>query len=72
MSQLYYRVRVRVVVFNATFKQPTLQMEDVLVATCSDDGTVRLWQPLQVDDCRVGDHMVVGFTTTCAVSAYHH
>jgi hypothetical protein len=21
---------------------------------------------------RGGDHMVVGFTTTCAISAYHH
>jgi hypothetical protein len=21
---------------------------------------------------RVRDHMVVGFTTTCAISAYHH
>ena len=30
-------------------KRPALQMEDVLVATCGDDGTVRLWQPLQVD-----------------------
>jgi hypothetical protein len=23
-------------------------------------------------DCRGRDHMVVGFTTTCAISAYHH
>jgi len=22
--------------------------------------------------CRGRDHMVVGFTTTCAISAYHH
>jgi hypothetical protein len=22
--------------------------------------------------CRVRDHIVVGFTTTCAISAYHH
>jgi len=53
-------------------KRGALQMEDVLVATCGDDGTVRLWQPLQVDDCRFHDHMVVGFTTTCALSANHH
>jgi len=22
--------------------------------------------------CRGYDHMIVGFTTTCAISAYHH
>jgi hypothetical protein len=25
-----------------------------------------------VRGCRGHDHMVVGFTTTCAISAYHH
>jgi hypothetical protein len=25
-----------------------------------------------IKDCRGHDRMVVGFTTTCAISAYHH
>lgn len=29
-------------------KRPGVKMDDVLVATCGDDGTVRVWQPLQV------------------------
>jgi len=27
---------------------------------------------LQSGGCRGCDHMVVGFTTTCAISAHHH
>jgi len=27
---------------------------------------------LLIRDCHGCDHMVVGFTTTCAISAYHH
>ena len=29
-------------------KSRGLDVQDVIVASCSDDGTVRLWQPLQV------------------------
>lgn len=29
-------------------RKPQIDMEDVLVASCSDDATIRLWNPLQV------------------------
>lgn len=29
-------------------KRPKVDMESVMVASCSDDGTIRLWNPLQV------------------------
>ena len=38
--------------------------------------TVMLFILILIDEIlmgrRGGDHMVVGFTTTCAISAYHH
>ena len=27
-----------------------VKVEDVVVASCSDDGTIRVWRPLQVSD----------------------
>ena len=29
-------------------RKPNVKMENVVVASCSDDGSVRIWQPLQV------------------------
>lgn len=29
-------------------RKPQIEMEDVVVASCSDDATIRLWNPLQV------------------------
>lgn len=31
-------------------RNPGVRMENVLVATCSDDGSVRIWQPLQAHE----------------------
>jgi hypothetical protein len=35
-------------------------------------GSHGLWPSELKRGCRGCDHMVVGFTTTCAISAYHH
>ena len=33
---------------------------------------IGVYPPLSNRDCRGCDPMVVGFTTTCSISAYHH
>ena len=45
-------------------KKKSILFENIMVATCGDDGTARLWYPLQVIDCALSVHCYFPFPFT--------